>query len=74
MLISDAVSDVSSISLKVGNEKGFGGRGIGCLLLHFVSCVELFSVSLDGAALGPVVESVNGMWCGASVSPCVSVV
>ena len=52
MLISEAVSDVSSVSLNVGNEKGFAGRGVGCLLLHFFSCVELSSVLLVGAALG----------------------
>ena len=45
------------------SEKTFVGRGVGCLLLHFFSCVELSSVLLVGAVVGPVMVRVS-MGCG----------
>ena len=47
----------------MGNERSFAGRGVARLLLHFFSCIELPSVSLFDAALGPVMVIVS-MLCG----------
>ena len=63
MLASDAVSSGSSVSLNVGNVKVLVGRGVGHLPINFFNCVELSSVLLVGAVVGPVMVRVS-MGCG----------